>query len=115
VTYLCKLGMTPGFNTRNFPYLFRKSEEWNIDLGQTVIATPFNKAGFQMNPSKEECERTLSGLSSPIVIAISVLAAGYLKPPVAMDYIADLTNLKGMIVGVSTEQQARETFKLIKG
>jgi hypothetical protein len=114
VTYLSKLGITPGFNTRNFPYLVRKFEEWNIDLGQTVIATPFNKAGFQMNPSKEECETTLSRLSSPIVIAISILAAGYLKPPVATDYIANLTNLKGIVAGVSTEQQARETFKLVK-
>jgi hypothetical protein len=114
VTCLSKLGMTPGFNTRNFPYLVRKFEEWNIDLGQTLIATPFNKVGFQMNPSKQECETTLSDLSSPIVLAISILAAGYLQPSAAMEYLADLPNLKGIVAGVSTKQQARETFMLLK-
>jgi hypothetical protein len=114
IAYLSKIGITPGFNTRNFPYLIKKFREWNIDLDKTLIATPFNKAGFQMNPSKEECEKALSNLSSPIVMAISVFAAGYFKPSEAVDYIADLSNLKGVVAGVSTEQQARETFTLFK-
>jgi len=114
ISYLSKRKITPGFNTRNFPYLVKKFSEWNIDLNQTVIATQFNKAGFQMNPSKEECEKTLSSLTSPIVLAISVLAAGYLKPLEALDYIAGLRNLKGVVAGVSTEQQARELFQLFK-
>ena len=114
ISYLSKRKITPGFNTRNFPYLVKKFSEWNIDLNQTVIATQFNKAGFQMNPSKEECEKTLSSLTSPKVLAISVLAAGYLKPLEALDYIAGLRNLKGVVAGVSTEQQARELFQLFK-
>ena len=114
ISYLSKRKITPGFNTRNFPYLVKKFSEWNIDLNQTVIATQFNKAGFQMNPSKEECEKTLSSPTSPIVLAISVLAAGYLKPLEALDYIAGLRNLKGVVAGVSTEQQARELFQLFK-
>jgi len=114
VAYLSKMGITPGFHTRNFPYLVKKFEEWNIDLDKTMITTPFNKAGFQMNPTKEECEKTLSNLSSPIVIAISVLASGYFKPSTAVDYVAGLSNLKGVVAGVSNEQQARETFSLFK-
>ena len=110
--YLSKRGIKPGFNTRNFPYFVRKFNEWDIDLDETMIVTPFNKMGFQMNPSKEECENALSTLTSPIVLAISVLAAGYFKPTEAVDYIASLSNLKGVIAGVSTEQQARETFTL---
>jgi hypothetical protein len=31
-----------------------------------------------------------------------------------MDYIASLGNLKGVVVGVSTEQQAREAFELFE-
>lgn len=112
VEYLSKRGITPGFHTRNFPYLVKKFEEWHIDLDKTVITTPFNKAGFQMNPSKEECEKTLSNLSSPIVIAISVLASGYFKPSTAVDHVIGLSNLKGVVAGVSSEQQARETFTL---
>jgi hypothetical protein len=114
IDYLLKLQIQPGFNTRNFPYLVRKFEEWNIDVYQTAIAAPFNKAGFQMNPSKEECTKVLDCLSSPIVLAISVLAAGYLKPPAASDYVADLNGLKGVVLGASTEQQAIDTFKLLK-
>jgi hypothetical protein len=48
------------------------------------------------------------------VVAISVLAAGYFKPPEAADYLAGLENLKGVVVGVSTVKQARETFALFQ-
>jgi len=113
--YLSKKGITPGFNTRNFPYLVRKFDEWGIELDETLIVTPFNKAGFQMNPSKEQCEVTLANLSCPVVLAISVLAAGYYKPSMAVDYLASLNNLKGLIVGVSNERQASETFRLFRG
>lgn len=112
VSYLSKKDIVPGFNTRNFPYLVRKFKEWDIDLEETVIATQFNKAGFQMNPSRDECEKALSGLSRPIVVAISVLAAGYFKPPEAAEYLTGFENLKGLAVGVSTMKQARETFTL---
>jgi len=45
---------------------------------------------------------------------MSILAAGYLKPPQAIRYIHSLSNLKGVVVGVSKEHHARETFKLLK-
>jgi hypothetical protein len=114
INYFSSRGITPGFNTRNFPYFVRKFSEWGIDLDKTLIVTPFNKVGFQMNPSKEECEETLQNLSNPNVLAISVLAAGYYKPSMVVDYLAGLNNLKGIIVGVSNNQQAVETFKLFR-
>ncbi|MCW4048007.1 MAG: hypothetical protein NWE99_10705 [Candidatus Bathyarchaeota archaeon] len=114
VSYLSERDITPGFNTRNFPYLVRKFKEWDINLDETVIATQFNKAGFQMNPSREECEKALSNLSRPVVVAISVLAAGYFKPPEAADYLVGLENLKGIAVGASTVKQAHETFALFQ-
>jgi hypothetical protein len=46
------------------------------------------------------------------LIAISILAAGYLKLDDAMEYIASLPNVKGAAVGVSKEKHARETFRL---
>jgi len=114
IHYLSERKITPGFNTRNFPYLVKRFDEWGIELDETLIVTPFNKAGFQMNPSKEQCERTLASLSRPVVLAISVLAAGYYKPSMAVDYLASLNNLKGLIAGVSNEQQASETFRLFR-
>jgi len=113
VSYLLKKGITPGFNTRNFPYLVKKFDEWGISLDQTLIETQFNKAGFQMNPSREECEKTLSN-SPPVVLAISVLAAGYFKPPEAANYLEGLKNLKGAVVGASSVKQAAETFSFFK-
>ena len=114
VDFMLRLGVTPGFNTGNFAYLVNEFRDWNIDLSKMVIATPFNKAGFQMIPSIKECERTLATVPEPVVIAISVLAAGYLKPSEAIDYIATLPNIKGVAVGVSKEKHARETFRLLK-
>jgi hypothetical protein len=112
--FVLGLGMKPGFNTRNFAFLINKFREWSIDYHEIVIAAPFNKVGFQMNPSRKECEKALANLHEPIVIAISILAAGYLKPTEAINYIRTLPNLKGVVVGVSKEQHARETFKRLK-
>ncbi|MEM2971678.1 MAG: hypothetical protein QW270_04570 [Candidatus Bathyarchaeia archaeon] len=112
--FLLSAGIMPGFNTGNFALLVEKFRQWNISLEDIVIAAPFNKVGFQMVPSKEECEKALASLPKPNVLAISILAAGYLKPEEAVDYIASLPNMKGVAVGVSKEKHAKETFKLLK-
>ncbi|MCW4005727.1 MAG: hypothetical protein NWF04_03915 [Candidatus Bathyarchaeota archaeon] len=111
-TYLKKHNVTPGFHTRNFPLLVNKLTSWGYDLNELMITTPFNKVGFQMNPGREECEATLSEMPHPNVLAISVMACGYFKPPQAVDYVAGLDNLKGVVAGVSNPQQARELFPL---
>jgi hypothetical protein len=112
--FLLKIGIVPGFNTGNFAFLVEKFREWNISLEDVVVAAPFNKVGFQMVPSKEECEKALASIPKPNVLAISILAAGYLKPEEAVDYIACLPNIKGVAVGVSKERHANETFKLLR-
>ena len=112
--FITDLGIKPGFNTRNFPYLVKKFSEWNIDLSKTIIATPFNKVGFQMNPSQTECEKTLKNLPESNIIAISILAAGYLSPSEALDYIQTLSELKGVVVGISKEQHALTTFRVFE-
>jgi hypothetical protein len=114
VDFVSKLGITPGFNTGNFSYFVNKFREWNIDLSKIAIAAPFNKVGFQMNPSKEECEKTLESIPQSTVIAISILAAGYLNLPEATEYVATLPNISGVAVGVSKEKHAHETFRIIK-
>jgi len=114
VDFMLELGIQPGFETRNFAYLVNKFRDWSMDFSKIIIATPFNKVGFQMNPSRTECEKALACLPEPNIIAMGILAAGYLKPPEAIKYIRSLSNLKGIVVGVSKEQHARETFKLLK-
>jgi len=108
------LGMKPGFETRNFAYLVKKFNEWSIDFSGISIATPFNKLGFQMNPSREDCEKALTAASGCNLIAMSVLASGYLTLSEAADYLGNLPNIKGVVIGVSREKQALETFKYIR-
>ncbi len=106
-------GIEPGFETRNFSYLVNKFKEWGIGFNGLVLAAPFNKIGFYMNPSKDECEKSLTDVSGSTVIMMSILAAGYLNPGEAIAYVRELSNANAVVVGVSNEKQARETFKLL--
>jgi hypothetical protein len=112
--FLTRQKVTPGFNTGNFPVLMNKFKEWNIDLRNVAVEAPFNKAGFQMTPSIEECEKTLREISQPVVIGISVFAGGYVGLKEAAEYISSLPNIRGVAVGVSKESHAIETFGLFK-
>jgi hypothetical protein len=109
-----KVNIRPGFETRNFPYLVEKFSKWNIDFSNLTLTSSFNKVGFQMCPSQTECEEALEHVSGAEVIAMSVLAAGYLSPADAKDYLANLQGLSGVVIGISKEQQATETFRLFR-
>ncbi len=106
--------LRPGFETRNFPYLVNKFSDWGFDFNELTLTASFNKVGFQMNPSKIECEEALKRAANAEVIAMSVLAAGYIKPADAVGYFADLKGISGIVVGASKERQAIETFKLFR-
>jgi len=114
IRFISRLGVKPGFETRNFAYLVSKFKKWNIDFREIELVSSFNKIGFQMNSSKIECEKALAEIPECDVIAMSILAAGYLKPPEALEYVRSLENLKGVVVGVSKERHARETFRLLE-
>ena len=100
----------PGFATRNFSKFVEFAEKNNFPLDQIIILAPFNKAGFQMNPSKEECERTLNSITNANIIAMSILAAGFIDLPTALEYLTQYSELKSFVVGVSSKTHAKETF-----
>ena len=114
VEFISEFGIIPGFETRNFSYLVRKFKEWDIDFSKILIATPFNKIGFQMNPSKAECEKALKEISDSNIVAMSILAAGYLKVSEAVEYMDCLPSIKGVVVGISNEKHATETFSFLR-
>lgn len=114
ISFLSSLQIKPGFETRNFAYLVHKFKQWGIDFDGIEIVTSFNKVGFQMNPSKIECEKALEEIPECDIIAMSILAAGYIRLPEAAGYIEKLPNLRGVVVGVSKEYHARETFRFLK-
>jgi hypothetical protein len=104
-------GVVPAFGTMNFARLVECFDEWGIK--NPLIMASFNKAGFQMNPSIEECERCLREYDVD-VLAMSTLAAGYLKPKEAYEYLFSMPNIKSVVVGVSTKEHAEETFGIIR-
>ncbi len=114
VAFLSRRKITPGFNTGNFVHLINKFKEWKIDLSKILILAPFNKVGFQMSPSIEECEDGLRLLPTPSVIAMSVFAAGYVSPKDAAEYISELPNIRGVAIGISKKKHAEETFSFFK-
>ena len=105
---------TPGFVTRNFSKFIEFFNQMGWNLRDVLVMTPFNRVGFQMNPSKEACEVSLSKLEGGKVIAMSIMAAGYLTLEDALDYISKLQNLDGITIGVSTPKHATETFARLK-
>ncbi len=114
IRFVSGLGIKPGFETRNFAYLVNKFKDWDIDFGGIELVSSFNKVGFQMNPSKTSCEEALALIPECDVIAMSILASGYIRLPDAAEYIEGLPNIKGMVVGVSKEKQACETFSFLR-
>ncbi len=114
ISFLEKNHVRAGFETRNFPILVNKFLDWDIDLNKLTLTSSFNKVGFQMCPSQLECEQALERASGAEVIAMSVLAAGYLKPVDAASYLSSLRGLSGIVIGVSKERQATETFNVFR-
>jgi len=104
-------GVIPAFGTMNFARLVKTFDKWGIK--KPLVMASFNKVGFQMNPSKEECERVLQQYEVD-VLAMSTLAAGYLKPKEAYEYLFSLPNIKSVVVGVSKKDHAKETFRIIR-
>ena len=103
--------MVPAFETMNFPRLLDSFIHWGIE--KPLVMTTFNKVGYQMNPSREACEESLESCDADVV-AMSTLAAGYLMPADAYEYVFSLPNIGSVVVGVSTVEHALETFRIIK-
>jgi len=104
----------PGFVTRNFPKLVSLLHEMDWPIRDILVMTPFNSIGFQMNPSKQSCEECLSKMENGNVFAMSILAGGYLSLTEAVAYIKQLSNLSGIVVGVSSLYHAERTFMSLR-
>jgi hypothetical protein len=105
--------LNAGIVSRNFPLLVQKLEEWGLQ--PDIIVTPFNKAGFQMTPSRADCEKSLTGLSENIsLIAMSPLAAGLIKPEDAFDYLKTISRLNAVVMGVSRPEHAKSSFSIAR-
>jgi len=102
-----KYKIDAGLCTKNFPFLVGKLEEW--DLKFSSIMTSFNKAGYLMNPSKQECETCLERYNGD-VLAMNIFAGGYLGLDEATEYIFSQPKIRNIVVGVSSVEHAKQTF-----
>jgi hypothetical protein len=103
-------GAIPAFATKNLPLLVNKFKEYGFE--RPLVMTHFNKAGFQMNPSKRACENVLNGNEARIT-AMGTLASGYLKPKEAYEYLFGFPSVESVVVGVSTREHIADTFEAI--
>lgn len=109
-----KYDTKPGFVTRNFVRFVNFFQEHDLPLKEVAIMAPFNKIGFQMNPSRKECEVCQSDLPGVEVIAISILAGGYIGLDEAVEYLRTLPRLSGLAIGASSEQHAEDSFTKLR-
>jgi hypothetical protein len=102
-------GVEAGLVTKNFPLLVDRLEDWNLTF--STIMTSFNRVGFQMNPSKRSCEHSLLKYDGK-VIAMSVLAGGFLEPNEAYSYILSQPKIRSVVIGISSVSHAKKTFEI---
>jgi hypothetical protein len=98
------------FTTKNLPLMLQRFAEWG--LPKPVVMTHFNKIGYHMNPDRENCEIAAAGREVSI-LAMGSLASGFLKPDEAYAYLGGVTNIDGVVVGVSRVEHIAETFDAI--
>jgi hypothetical protein len=104
----------PGFVTRNFSQFTEFARQTRIELDDTVVMTPLNAMGYQMNPNRDACEESLKHSEGLNVIGMSVLSAGFLTPGKAIEYLNSLPKRVSCVVGVSTVEHAHQTFAEFK-
>ncbi len=105
-----KYGVIPAFCTKNLPRLLKELKK--IGIQNPLVMASINKIGYQVNPSLEAFEKALNDYDVQL-LAMSTLAAGYLKPLEAYDYLYALPNIASVVVGVSRKDHAKETFQII--
>ena len=104
-------GCHGAFATKNLPRLLGRFRRWG--LGRPVVMTHFNKIGFEMNPSREEC-RKAAAEHDVSIMAMGTLASGYLPPDEAYAYLKQVPNVESVVVGVSSREHAESTFQAIR-
>lgn len=106
-----RYGAIPGYGTKNLPRMVAMLKRAGID--NPFIMAAINKKGFWVNPSLAEVEHCLR-TEKLRLLAMSSLAAGYLRPDEAYEYLYSLPNVESVVVGVSNMRHGEETFGAIR-
>lgn len=95
-----------GFCTFNFPLLMDRIEGSRVR--RPLVLSSFNPVGFQMNPGRAESEALLASGSADVV-AMSIFAAGMVRPDDAFAYLQVLPGLESVVFGASSASHVRQT------
>lgn len=99
----------PAYGTLNYPQFAKFLNE--NKLTNSLVMCAFNKMGFLMNPCRKAYENAFKEYDHT-VLAMATLASGRLKPEEAYEYLAE-TGVKNVIVGLSSNNHADETYNVI--
>lgn len=100
----------PAYGTLNFSAFSEFLDD--CGLQNSLVMTAVNKKGFLMNPSRDQVVSDIAR-SSHTVLAMATLASGRLLPEEAYSFIAE-TAVKNVVVGLSSQKHADETFGIIQ-
>ncbi|MCF8070445.1 MAG: hypothetical protein K9L30_17835 [Desulfobacterales bacterium] len=103
-------GVDAAFNSMNMPKLV----DFLIDSGieNPIVCSSINKAGYLMQPSIGEYEKTLEEKTFR-PMAMSILASGAVPPKEAVEYVAGNKNIKSIVFGASSKNHIQQTKDLI--
>jgi len=104
-----KLRLNPGFITLNFPLFKSSFDKWGIK--PSLVMTPVNLGGYDMNPSKEIVETAIREYDGEI-IAMNILGGGAFHIEKLRHYLESVGNIKLCTVGASSEEHLRELMEV---
>ena len=106
------LGIRAGLVTLNFPLL--ASALGDKSSSPSIIVTPINPAGFDMNPSKDAVERALQAYRGEIM-AMNVLGGGAFSVSESASYLRSLPRVQSVLIGASTKEHLVECANSFRG
>jgi hypothetical protein len=106
------LGIRAGLVTLNFPLL--ASALSGKSSSPSVIVTPINPVGFDMNPSKDAVERALQEYRGEIM-AMNVLGGGAFSVSESASYLRSLPRVQSVLIGASTKEHLVECANSFRG
>lgn len=104
-------GVRPGFITFNLPLLIRTLEQ--CEVTDAVVCAAINLNGFQMNPDIAAYEQALRKTTCPVV-AMSVMAAGAIPAPEALDYVTSMPAVQSILFGASSAAHMLQIKRLVE-
>ena len=100
-----RFGVKAGLITLNLPLLAEHLKGWGLE--PSMIMSPINPYGFDMNPSREVVEKCVRD-SKFHTLAMNVMGGGSVTLPEAANYINGLDGVEGVVIGASSRKHMEE-------